>query len=253
MFYMGGMVFMGFNIALCDDDVSFFRQFSKFVEVYCFQRDLSIDLDTFSAENDFIRSCQIKKYDLIFLDIELSESNGIELSRKIRQMILPAKIIFVSNYPEYMIDSFSVHPYSFLQKPLNQRIVNQILSDVFHDLSTEQALTIVQDYSGNRLILHLSDIIYIQVADAKNKQLVFHTTESDILLHGIIKEWYERLKNEYFVLCHRGFIVNLNYIRTITGTQIILTSGQFLPLSHDKKRKLQRKYTDHIVRKHSFI
>ena len=108
---------MRLNIAICDDDKSFMENLEKMLISYSLQFDIDIHVDKYqngSALLSAYDSSQSSPYQVLMLDIEMPGENGISIAEKIKHTKdFDVLIVFISNYPEYMLDSFSVHPYHF--------------------------------------------------------------------------------------------------------------------------------------------
>ena len=105
---------MDINIAICDDDTDFLKSMKSILVPYIWGSRHEIHLDLYSAAGDLISAMRSgKEYRIFFLDVEIADHNGIDLARDaIDRLSFDPYVIFISNYPEYMKDSFSVHPRS---------------------------------------------------------------------------------------------------------------------------------------------
>ena len=63
--------------------------------------------------------------DLVLLDIEMPEMDGLRLSEKIREMRPKTDIVFVTGYPRFAVDSWSIHPAGYLLKPVTQEALQE--------------------------------------------------------------------------------------------------------------------------------
>ena len=111
---------MKFNIAICDDEQNASTHLVELLRVLEVQHDYGFSITVYNSSKQLLDTYQTPhKYDILFLDVEMPELSGLELARIIRNLPDSAvKIIFTSNYPQYMQDSFNVSAFQYLQKPI---------------------------------------------------------------------------------------------------------------------------------------
>ena len=90
------------NIGICDDDKLYIKEITKLLDRYMIQYDIDISYDTFTSPLVLLNRISTTPgcYDILFLDVEMSEMNGLELSEKIRSIRRNIYTIFISNYPK---------------------------------------------------------------------------------------------------------------------------------------------------------
>ena len=126
---------MTLDIAICDDNENDRSILNSLLTNSAFKYDHCFKIKMFSNCSDLINSYNSSsQYDVIFMDIEMPHENGIDKAYHIKNTICHNVIIvFVSNYPEYMQDSFKVHPYYFIQKPVFASCIDKLICDILRD------------------------------------------------------------------------------------------------------------------------
>jgi DNA-binding LytR/AlgR family response regulator len=180
--------------------------------------------------------------DLIFLDIQMPDMNGMELAH-----MLPAqtKIIFTTAFKEYAFDSYEVSAIDFLLKPIRynkflaavekaqERTLNSKLSTL-----NSQPSTIFLRVDGELRQLQLDDVLY--VAGMKD-YVMFHVQSQPrpLITHLTMKAVEDMLPADRFLRVHRSYIVALDKIRSIDrndciyiGNEIIHVTEAFQPAFH---------------------
>ena len=114
-----------YRIAVCDDDI----QMRVFLRSAIEETKAACIVEEFSNGAELLRSG--REYDILFLDIDMPVVDGIKAAKRIRQKDRKVKIIYVTGYPDYMQRSFSVHPFSFLIKPVEKEAVIRQLKEAF--------------------------------------------------------------------------------------------------------------------------
>lgn len=150
---------------------------------------------------------------IALLDIELSsqEINGLDVARAINQLMRDTYIVFVTGYAQYAVESFDVHPYGYILKPIKiikfQQLVEEIISRLEQqDKMKADVLTVrVKDE-----IVHINsrDIIFIEVDNHKS---IIHSLRTTWEIRKGLDE-IERILGEDFLRVHRSFIVNVTKI-----------------------------------------
>lgn len=217
---------MRLNIAICDDDKSFMENLEKMLISYSLQFDIDIHVDKYQ--------------------------NGISIAEKIKHTKdFDVLIVFISNYPEYMLDSFSVHPYHFLQKPINYTTLNTLLDDIYNYYKkTHSLVTIISDYDTEHTI-YIKNIYYIECSDSSSKALIFHMKDNQIRTTGTLNYWNTTLADNSFILCSRNTLINIQHIHFIKDNQIILENDEVVTMSKRNRKKLLDCFLNKIVAIHN--
>lgn len=225
---------MDINIALCDDDSLFIQETEKMLYTYIFNSRHEINLSKFQSASDLLKTVKSGKiYDIYLLDIEIADYNGIDAAKIITENSNSEPyIVFISNYPEYMQDSFSVHPYQYFQKPVEDSMLYRLLDEIItykekHLLS----ITVLETEKGVDIPVNIMDILCIETKNAKARKLKFHFFDKSLTARGIISDWKDMLTDYPFFPCYKGILINVYHIHFIKGNTIVLKNGEELPIS----------------------
>lgn len=106
-----------FRIAICDDEKPFRDSVKKFVEKYLCEKNISYDIDTFASGKELLElGIELVQYDIIFLDINMDEIDGIVTAQKIREYSSEVYIVFVTAYIDYSLEGYKVDAARYLLK-----------------------------------------------------------------------------------------------------------------------------------------
>ena len=240
---------MIFKVAICDDDKQDIEIIKKYLNDYSFQQDIDFEIYIFSNSELFLSQyTEPNTFHILFLDVEMPRMSGLEVATKIRQ--LPdkhAKIIFVSNYPEYMQDSFNVQAYHYLVKPLKYSTFSDVMGRILTDYQESHITKMLVKDDGQESLVFLNDIIAIESLDSKKKQLKIILSQKEIITTGLINEWEKELNSQNFVSPARGFLVNLLHIHFIEDTSLIMSNNINIPLSRRKEKELRSLFTKRLI------
>lgn len=115
------------KIAICDDDVKMTGRLDTVLEEIAKRNFVKIDTEVFLDGGELEKAVEEKMYfDIIFLDIEMGDEDGITAARKIRETDRNVLIIYVTSHESYMQESFSVRPFRFVVKPIEEKIPGKI-------------------------------------------------------------------------------------------------------------------------------
>ncbi|MBU2940796.1 LytTR family DNA-binding domain-containing protein [Lacinutrix sp. C3R15] len=182
--------------------------------------------------------------DLLFLDIHMSDLNGMELAKSLEH---PPRIIFTTAYSEYAIDGYKVNAVDYLLKPIEYvdfLMASNKAADVINkerqfatEIKKKDEFLFIK--SGQQHIrIHFKDIKYLEA----QKEYV-----SINLIHDEPVKTLVRLKNieailpkEHFMRIHRSFIVNLNHIVTVERNRIIYNQKESIVVSDTYQEAFKR-------------
>lgn len=189
---------------------------------------------------DAYNHLQSTDVDLLFLDIEMPEMSGLELTRNLKNK--DTVIIFTTSKKEYAVEAFELNVADYLVKPVTPgrflQAVNKAREILESKNTTEPNITtedfiFVRDSSITRK-LKIDDILY---AEAMGDYVKFHTPQKVYAIHGTLKAAEEKLPPSKFIRVHRSYIIALSKIDTIQDGGLVV-DGKFLPVADAYRRAL---------------
>jgi len=226
------------HITICDDEATEVAYLGKLVQKWADKRMESLCLSTFESAESFLFAYEDdKSTDILLLDIQMKNMDGMALAKELRKENKSAQIAFITGFPDYMAQGYEVSALHYLIKPVSEDKLFEVLDRAIENLAKPQKSILLENE-----IVQEDSIIYIEALD---HFLDVHTSEGVITVKMPLYQLSEKLTETEFIRCHRSYIVNLRYIRKITRTDIALDSGQLLPLSrrlYDTVNKAMLKY-----------
>lgn len=239
---------LNLNIAVCDDSETDINTLHSILENYEIKNNTNLHIDIFKNSKDLFSAYKENIYHIIFLDVEMPSDNGIDIAQIIRTTVdRHAIIVFVSNYPEYMQDSFKVHPFHYITKPATYDKIYELMDDIIQEIQESNIFYTLISSDDKNITVNIKDIIYIDVKDGQKGILCFHFEDKELLTKGTITDWYEKLKEYNFYQCFRGTLINLLHIHYIENRKIILNNGAAIPISKTGEKELRDMYFNRIV------
>ncbi|MFP3590427.1 LytR/AlgR family response regulator transcription factor [Chryseobacterium sp. SIMBA_038] len=182
---------------------------------------------------------QTNPVDLIFLDIEMPEMTGIELTKTLSGK--DTIIIFTSSNKEYALEAFELNIADYILKPITPARFLQAMSKaqaIFESKKeniqvNKDEFLFVRDSNITRR-LKLDDIFY---AEAMGDYVKFYTKEKMFAIHGTMKSAEERLPKDHFIRVHRSYIIAVGKIDTLQDGGIMI-NGKFIPVADAYRKAL---------------
>ncbi|MCL2221560.1 MAG: LytTR family DNA-binding domain-containing protein [Oscillospiraceae bacterium] len=233
------------RIAVCDDERSFRGKMCNAIGTY---DDLPTDvsIEEFSCGKTLIAGHNKSSFDIIFLDIEMGETNGFEAGRKIRSNDHNVIIILVTNHKSFMQDAFKIEVFDYITKPYEAKDIHEVLKRALRK-HCNQHFKVELKWRGNTHMLNIGDIIYVRIED---RNLVFVTKGKTHELRCIGKlDHYEGLLRPYdFFRCHKSYLVNMGLIAGFKGKTIIMANGSVVNVSARKKQDFLGAYNEYATK-----
>lgn len=233
-------------IAVCDDEAIMVKEVNKILSDYC--RSKSVDFKIFTYYDGYDLLIAQESFDIIFLDIEMERSNGIEIAQKLRERDMNVPIVYVTNYVDYWRRAFKVHAFGFIMKPFNKDEFCEVMDDYFiaiHDASEE---TITFPTDDGAVCVKLNEIYYFMFES--KKKVCVHTDSKRVMVRENLTDIYERLDKTQFYQTRRDCIVNLKYVQKLQNNYvIIMKNGHLLPLAQKKKNEFMSKLSVAFIKK----
>lgn len=225
--------------AICDDDEFFREKLKTFLINYKIKHRLHIDILEFEDGNALLNYSE--SYDLVFLDYQMPNLNGMETARILRARKNICSIIFITSFPEFMIESFEVNTYRFLIKPLDTSKLSNYIDCFVKD--KKMFSPIVVNVYGEQKIINSSDIIYIEGSGKYcNIRTINTTVRSSKTLSGVL----DLLPQHCFFRTHKSFAINLYCIVSIKDEYITLNNGEKAKISRNRMSNFKNAYKDFV-------
>lgn len=200
----------------------------KVLEEYCSKID-NFEL-VFSSGNslEFFNFIQQNEVDLVFLDIEMPELNGMEI---LRSMIRPPKVILTTAYSEYALESYNYGVVDYLLKPIKLerflKAINKVsTSKIVEPKEIKKKTELQIKHDGLPINVPFKSIRYIQ--SFGNYLKIFTDSRMYLISETLIN--ITTLLPENFQRTHKSYIINLNRITKATRTHLLIENNK-VPVS----------------------
>lgn len=234
-----GALSQQFIIYICED----IREHSEKMLEICSQlgEEYSLDITVFQSARELLQCLyQLLQEnevfpDLILLDIELPEMDGITLGKQIREMNADVFLVFITSYIEYAVKGYEANAFRYLLKPLSQEVMRNLLMDIQKEYSKKKKIP-VKTMQGE-ILLPLQELVYIS---AEDKCTVLYTKSQHYISDYSLKKYEEQLREYGFFRIHRKYLVNLYHHKEMQVGKIILSPGYSLPITRKRLPEYRR-------------
>lgn len=186
----------------------------------------------------------IMRAELVFLDIEMPEENGIDYARKIKEKFKDIKIIFISNHVDYVFDSFNVQPFFFIRKRNFEYDFKKAMS-LYAKLLEDDEKVFTYKINGKEYELKIRNIIYFE--KCSNNILIHMKEDKPIKIFNNLNSIMEEL-NDDFIIINRSVVLHIKYLEEIDGIYALLSTGEKIEISRRRRADAKIKLMDYIRR-----
>ena len=144
----------------------------------------------------------------------------------------------------FVADAFRVNAFQFLLKPISRQDFDKDLRRAFEHYKVRRCIYVISHTDGKAAI-EVGDIVFIE---SYGRRLNLHTPESKYTFSGKLSFEESRLNvHGVFILCHKGFLVNMGYIKDVRKKTILLKNDKEIPLSKHRRPDVLKKFNDYLA------
>ena len=200
----------------------------------------------FTCGDDFLRTAtEPGLYAVVFLDICMAGTNGIETARRLRQADPEVLIVFVTSSPEYVWDAFPVHPFDYLLKPYQEEKFVHLAAELRRALRCKEPELEIR-IARQSIQLPLRKVLY---AMAQNHFVRVVSEDGECRAACGFAQVEEKLRTEEnFMSCNRGIVINMDKVLRFEDDCIEMLDGTRLPVRQKDKNALFAHFTQYQFR-----
>lgn len=234
------------RIAICDDELPTCVQIQQIISQFAEQTKQPMTTEIFLSSEKFIEQVNKEHFDLIFLDIEMENYNGVEVGIYLRETLdnQTIHIVYISWSESYCLELFEIRPTNFLKKPLNEgkiireiKKVQKLVSDLQAHFSYRKNMDLYR--------IPLQEIIYFE---SKGRNVRIVTTRYEDIFYGKLSNITTYLSaKKQFIQVHKSFLVNFEHVIHASYEQLQMSNCDFIPISKRKRKDVRLYQLDYEV------
>lgn len=216
-----------YKLAICEDEKLILESTRSLCDAILKELEVEHEISLFSSaeELETVLDEQGDPFQLLILDIQLGEKSGLTLAKELYARNSEIGIIFMTSCRDYAEEGYDAHPIHFLVKPVNR---SRLADAIKIDLKRKALPKTITINSGRKVMaLPVKDIYYIE---SRNHHIFIYKEKDSHEIRLSLSEMEASLSGQ-FQRCHASYLVNLEYVREVGKSEVVLQGGIKIPLS----------------------
>lgn len=230
------------RILICDNNPIFLEHLKKEVEAIL---PAPVQLVLCHSSAELRQEAQNSSFDIALMDIHLGQNseNGISLAQELFPSSCGTAVIFITGYVEYVSDVYDADHVYFLRKPVSRDYLEKALNKAL-EFHRSPASTFPVHINGTTTLIDLREVLCIE---SFYRKLRFRLWNETLECYGSISSLPEFVRKQ-MIQCHKSFLVNPDYIRTLDRQKFLLKDGTTVPISRTRYNDSRQLFLDYCAR-----
>ncbi|MDF2617201.1 MAG: LytTr DNA-binding protein [Sedimentibacter sp.] len=226
------------RIAICDDDKIICQQLEDMLADIEEESNEQFEVEVFYSGEELYRFLKKNnRYNLIFLDIEMRDLNGVEVGKKIRDEMNDetTQIVYISGREDYAMDLFEVRPLNFLIKPVSKSKVEAAVNKAIKILGESKHFYEYKNGNVN-FSVPVGDILYFE-SDGRKVNIIL--MDDVKVFYGKLSEVEDKLRSQDFIMIHKSYLINFNHVVEYTYDYVKMSNKETLTISQNNRKAVR--------------
>lgn len=218
------------RIIVCDDSPHDIEEYSKIIKQVLQDEEVDAELIQYDNPKKLLFDIDENKdlFQVIFLDINMPEINGMELAFKLRDLSYEGEIVFLTCSKSYMLGAFDVRAFNYIVKSETPDLkMRKIIKEVIQKASDKEREYMLFTGVGEHRNIALSSIKYFEV---NRKIITVHYGDKNFEFISTIGKIENLLFCKGFIRVHRSYLVAINSVREFSYGTLTLSDGTSIPV-----------------------
>lgn len=231
------------KIAVCDDDS---RMAAEVEEIAGRCGDIiDVETEVFDSGASLLRDIEKgDSYQIYLLDVMMPGMDGFDIAEAIRKKDDSAVIIFITSNKEMMQKAFDVRAFNYLIKGSDPAKIEEVIRRAISYVSDRMSYFSYQK-SNERYMVRSGEVIYLE---SRLRKIRIITKDGEDEFYDTMENVLKRLNPEMFARIHKSFIVNLEYVGKLSGSELSLNEGTTLGITANFQSEFNTKYRNFVIR-----
>lgn len=234
---------MEIRIAVCDDEVAIQEQIKQYIKKYFSQTKDTATIQCFNSGEALLKTYN-NQFDLLVLDIQMGQLNGIETAKRVRKQDDRVCIVFVTALEEYAKAGYEVKAFRYFTKPLSWQQCRLEIEKIVNEIKQNTNVYICVKNNEGVFRINIRDIMCVEVYGRKCK---IKLKDRVIENNETMKKMEQAINDPTFVRSHQSYLVNLAYVLSLENNrEVHLLNGDIALLSKGKRKQFMDELTNYL-------
>lgn len=229
------------RIAIVEDSPADADRLCALLEQYSGENDDRFQTTIYEHPQAFLNGC-VSSYDLVLMDIELPDMNGMDAARRLREIDSRVTLIFVTNMAQYALHGYEVDALDYVLKPVRYASFSMKLRKAIRNIKKVSDPVLTLTLQNGIVRIPVSQILYIEV---QKHYLTYHTLAGFYTVRETMKEAEQNLTSLCFLRCNNCYLVNLRHVTAVLENEVWLGT-QVLQISRPRRSAFLKGLTDYL-------
>lgn len=227
------------RIGICDDEIMIAEQLEALVKECLEELEIEGQIKLFHSGEEVMK--EPEELEVLFLDIEMPQMDGIELGHRLNAENVDCKIIMATSRMDRFKEAFKIEAYDFITKPFEKEDIKEALGRVYKSFSNMKT---IEGYKERvKFEIYIKNIKFIKAVDSyveiyvKNEK--YRKDTSLTQLESI-------LDDKFFFRINKSYLINFKWIDDYSNGTVYIDGMQF-KVSIKKKKKFERRYIEYDI------
>ncbi|MDE6749955.1 MAG: LytTR family DNA-binding domain-containing protein [Lachnospiraceae bacterium] len=209
------------SIAVCDDEVIECCSMAGKIKEIMEEMKIPCIIRQFRSGRELLQASE--SFDIVFLDIIMSDLDGMKTAQLFRGRAFNKILIFMSSSREFVFDAYDVEAFQYLLKPVDDKKLKNVLQKVVLKTESRSQEFIILSRERQKKKLFLDDIYYFEI---RGRMVDVHGAEGIFTYYEQIGVLENKLRDKGFFRCHKSYLINLRYVDGYNRQDVILDNGE---------------------------
>lgn len=229
------------RIAVCDDNAAFLDKLLREIAHWSALADMNNQYIRFQSGLT-LQESDLSAVQVLFLDIEMPNCNGLDVARKIRSKYPDLLIVFVTNWIEYAPSGYQINAFRYLLKNRLSEELPHCMNDLCQKIS-ENCRSVFIPTRDRDLSVLVKDILFFE--GTPNRCVLMHcngSADNPVVCTGKLSDYEARFREHGFLRIQKSYLVNMSHIVRIRNQYAYLQNGKTLKVSEKNYSEICRTY-----------
>lgn len=229
------------NIVICDDENTHIVDLKELLSRYAADTGREFCFFEFHDGTELLANYQ-PDFDLIFMDIKMEKLNGLKTAEEIRKTDSTVGLFFLTSLSQYVWKGYEYGAINYLLKPMKYGRLKMELDRFFlRYQGKEEPYISFSNANGKYKVLYKN----LRYAETEKRNVLLYFDDQKQVIYKNMKEVASLLKTQrQFARCHASFIVNMAYVKRVENLEVVLTTGEHVPISQPKRKEFMAGLAD---------